>query len=136
MPALVLDSTALSVLAHGDDPARRDRVRAAMAEAAAAGFVVRVPTVVLAELCRSTALRTQVEQTMARFGLQTANLGAVTAKHVGRMLGRDGLDSCALADAAVVATAIHHGGGVVATGDPDDLGALAADNHNVRVLAL
>ena len=98
MPTLVLDSTALSVLAHDGDPAKRDKVRAAMAEAAAAGFIVRVPTVALAELCRSTALRTRVEQTLARFGLQTANLGPVTAKHVGRMLGRDGLDSCALAD--------------------------------------
>lgn len=136
MPILVLDSTALSVLAHGGDPARRDKVRAAMSEAAAAGFVVRVPTVVLAELCRSVALRTRVEQAMVRFGLQTANLGPVTAKHVGRMLGRDGLDSCALADASVVATAIHHGGGVVATGDPDDLEALATDDNNVKVLVL
>lgn len=33
----------------------------------------------------------------------------------------------------VVATAVRLGGGTVATGDPDDLGALAAGYPNVKV---
>ena len=136
MPVLVLDSAALSVLANGGDELKRSKVRAAMAEAAERGFLVRVPTVVLAELCRTVALRTRVDQAMSQFGLQSTDLGVATARHAGRMLGRDGLDSCALADAAVVAAVIHGGGGVVATGDPDDLSALAAANPNVRVLPL
>ena len=39
-------------------------------------------------------------------------------------------------DAVVVATAIRLGGGIVATGDPDDLGPLARDHANVKVQSL
>jgi hypothetical protein len=39
-------------------------------------------------------------------------------------------------DAIVVATAVRLGGGVIATSDPDDLGALAADHPNVRIWSL
>ncbi|MDP9403815.1 MAG: hypothetical protein M3P85_10935 [Actinomycetota bacterium] len=41
--------------------------------------------------------------------------------------------SNATADAIVVATAIEAGGGVVLTGDPDDLGALAARNPEMVI---
>jgi predicted nucleic acid-binding protein len=37
------------------------------------------------------------------------------------------------ADALVIATAIRLGGGIVATGDPDDLRSLARDQRNVKV---
>jgi hypothetical protein len=82
------------------------------------------------------AQQTQAEQAMVRFGLQSANVGPATAKRAGRMLGRDGLDSCSLADACVVATAVRFGGGVIATGDPGDLGRLAVDDPNVKILPL
>jgi hypothetical protein len=36
----------------------------------------------------------------------------------------------------VVATAVRLGGGVIATSDPDDLRALAADHPNVRIWSL
>lgn len=136
MPALVLDAEALSALTARGDAHRRDRVRAALRSAAANDFVVRVPSVVIAEVSRTAAQQTQVEQVMARFGLQSANLGPATAKRAGRMLGRDRLDSCSLADACVVATAVRFGGGIVATGDPDDLESLAVGDANVKVLPL
>jgi hypothetical protein len=82
------------------------------------------------------AQQTQAEQAMVRFGLQSANVGPATAKRAGRMLGRDGLDSCSLADACVVATAVRSGGGVIATGDPGDPGRLAVDDPNVKILPL
>lgn len=136
MAALVLDAEALSAFTPTGDAGRRDRVRAAMRAAADRAFVVRVPAPVIAELSRTAARQTQVEQVMARFGLQPANVGPATAKRAGRMLGRDGLDSCSLADACVVATAVRFGGGVIATGDPGDLESLAAEDANVRILAL
>jgi predicted nucleic acid-binding protein len=136
MAALVLDAEALSALTPGGDAGRRDRVRAAMRAAADRAFVVRIPAVVIAELARSAAHQTQVEQAMVRFGLQLANVGPGTAKRAGRMLGRDGLDSCSLVDACVVATAVRFGGGIIATADPDDLTSLATDDPNVRILAL
>ena len=136
MPALVLDAEALSALTAGGDARRRDRVRAAMRSAVTNGFLVRVPTVVIAELSRTAALQVEAEQAMARFGLQSANVGPATAKRAGRMLGRDGLDSCSLADACVVATAVRFGGGVIATSDPDDLVSLASEDANVKVLPL
>ena len=136
MAALILDAEALSALTSGGDARRRDRVRAAMRSAAATGFLVRVPSVVIAELSRTAALQAEAEQAMARFGLQSANVGSATAKRAGRMLGRDGLDSCSLADACVIATAVRFGGGVVATSDPRDLENLAVDDANVKILPL
>jgi predicted nucleic acid-binding protein len=136
MAALVLDAEALSALTPAGDAGRRDRVRAAMRAAADRAFVVRVPAVVIAEIARTAAHQTQVEQVMAKFGLQPANVGPATAKRAGRMLGRDGLDSCSLADACVVATAVRFGGGIVATGDPDDLGSLASADPSVSILPL
>ena len=45
-------------------------------------------------------------------------------------------DSHHLADAHVIAAAVETGGGVVLTGDPDDLAALAAPYPNITVQPL
>ena len=45
-------------------------------------------------------------------------------------------DSHHLADAHVIAAAVETGGGVVLTGDPDDLVALAAPYPNIMVQPL
>jgi hypothetical protein len=45
-------------------------------------------------------------------------------------------DSRYLADAHVVAAAVETGGGVVLTGDPDDLVSLAAPYPNITVQSL
>ena len=44
--------------------------------------------------------------------------------------------SCHTVDALVIATAIRLGGGIVATGDPDDLRSLAREHANVKVQSL
>ena len=64
----------------------------------------------------------------------TVGLDLRTARTAGqlRALARRG----SAVDAIVVATAVRLGGGVVATSDPDDLAALAADHPNVKVWSL
>lgn len=52
---------------------------------------------------------------------------------VGSVRAAAGADSSHLADAHVVAAAVEAGGGVVLTGDEDDLGLLAAAYPNVHV---
>ncbi len=59
--------------------------------------------------------------------------GRAMARVAARLLARDGLDSCHVVDALVVAAAVRFGGGVVLTGDPDDLRSLARDFPNVSV---
>lgn len=135
MPALVLDSEALSRLAHGTGN-ELTGVRLALTNAARRGWPVRVPSVVLAELDRSPGLGAAIDSALHRYGVQPMTTGRAVARGAGRMLSRDRLDTCHLVDAVVVATAVRSGGGVVVTGDPDDLEALAADEANVRVLGL
>jgi len=136
MPALVLDSEALNRLTNVRSDEPTERLRAALRSAVQRGWVVRVPSLVLAELARTPDRATALQQRMNAFGLTTANVGPKTAKHAGRLLGRDDLNSCYMVDATVVATAVRFGGGVISTGDPDDLTALAADERNVRIQAL
>jgi predicted nucleic acid-binding protein len=135
MPAVVLDSEALSRLASGHGSALEE-VRLVLTIAAKRAWPVRVPSVVLAELYRSQAAVASVDAALSRFGIRPLTTGQRVARHAGRMLGRDGLDSCHLADAIVVATAIRAGGGVIPTGDPDDIAALAADEPNIKVRPL
>lgn len=136
MPALVLDSEALNRLVHVRRDEATERLRAAMRAAVQRGWVVRVPSLVLAELARTSDRATALQQRMNAFGLTTANVGPKTAKHAGWLLGRHDLNGCSMVDATVVATAVRFGGGVISTGDPDDLTALAADEMNVRIQTL
>lgn len=125
MPAVVLDSEALSRLAHRSSSDELRNIRAVLQIAVERRWPVRVPSVVLAELYRTAHASTAVDFAMHRYGVRPLTTGQSVARHAGRMLGRDALDSCHLADAVVVATAVRLGGGVVSTGDPDDLRALA-----------
>ena len=58
------------------------------------------------------------------------------ARLVGGVLTGAKADSHHLADAHVIAAAVETGGGVVLTGDPDDLAALAAPYPNITVQPL
>ena len=69
-------------------------------------------------------------------GIRPITLGQSTARRAGGLKYRDRLDSCHTVDAVVVATAIRLGGGIIATGDPDDLHSLARDHANIKVQAL
>ena len=94
--------------------------------------LVRIPAAVLTEVYRGSRRDAGVDRVVGR-GNRVVQLDHRTARIAGRLLGRDALDSCHAVDGLTVATAIRLGGAVVATGDPDDLRALARDHPNVVV---
>jgi predicted nucleic acid-binding protein len=136
MSAVVLDAEPLSLLARDQRGEAFERVRAVLTQAESRGWVVRVPSAVLAELYRGTAAEAGVDAAMARFGVRSLTTGQRVARYMGRLLDAHGLDSCHLADASVIATALRLGGGVVVTVDDDDLRRLASDAPTVTVTGL
>ena len=136
MTALVLDTRALEAIADPkvDIQAAR-RMRDMLKSAVRLGIPVRVPTAVLAEAYRGTAADATIDRVLG-LGISSITTGRATARQAGSLRYRDRLDSCHTVDALVVATAIRLGGGIVATGDPDDLRHLARDHGNVSVQPL
>jgi PIN domain-containing protein len=132
---VVLDSEALSVLAS---PRERGvasrRAQAVLDEAHRRGAEVRIPAGVLVEAYKGSRRDAGIDRAVRGKSIVPIDQGV--ARVAGRLLGRDRLDSCSAVDASVVATAIRLGGGVILTGDPDDLGSLARDHPNVVVQAL
>lgn len=136
MTALVLDSRALEVVADPKAHVKAaQRMRDMLDSADRMGIPVRVPTAVLAEAYRGTAADAAIDWVLGR-GIRAIALGQATARQAGNLRQRDRLNSCRTVDAVIVATAIRLGGGIVATGDPDDLRSLARDHANIRVEAL
>ncbi|MGD9995570.1 MAG: type II toxin-antitoxin system VapC family toxin [Ilumatobacteraceae bacterium] len=137
MAVLVLDSEAVSALARPrTDPARHDRVRAAMRSAHLRNAPVRIPAAVLVELYRGRGSDEAIDVVLARGFAQVVTTGARMARIAGHLLARIDADSALAIDALVVATAIRLGGGIIATHDPSDLKALAANHPNVVVLQI
>ncbi len=133
MAALVLDTRALEVLAERKaDPTASRKVQTMLTSAARMGVPVRVPTAVLVEAYRGTGADAAVDRVL-RSGIRPITMGLAMARAAAALKRRDRLDSCHTVDALVVATAVRLGGGIIATGDPDDLRALARDHPNVRV---
>ena len=131
--ALVLDTRALEVLADRTaDPAASRRVRNMVAAAARLGVPVRVPTAVLSEAYRGGRADSAVDFVLGR-GVRPITMGQSMARLAGQLRARDRLDSCHTVDAFVIATSVRLGGGLVATGDPNDLRSLARDHQHVRV---
>ena len=136
MTALVLDTRALEVIADPKaDMQAGQRMRNLLKSAARMGIPVRVPTAVLAEAYRGTPADAAIDRVLGR-GIRPITVGQATARLAGSFKYRDHLDSCHTVDALVVATVVRLGGGIVATGDPDDLHSLARDHGNVKVEAL
>jgi predicted nucleic acid-binding protein len=134
--AIILDTRALEVIADPKaDPRATQRMRDLLAVAARTATPVRVPTAVLAEAYRNTTADAAIDRVLGN-GIRPITLGQSTARHVGGLKHRDRLDSCHTVDAVVVATAIRLGGGLIATGDPDDLRSLAREHAHVKVEAL
>jgi predicted nucleic acid-binding protein len=134
--ALVLDAEALSTLSAGASP-RQQEVRAAMRAAALMQRDVIVPAVILAELYKGVGHNQLVDACLAReTGIRVRDTDRPLARLVGGVLTGAKADSRHLADAHVVATAVETGGGVLLTGDPDDLASLAAPYPNITVRAL
>lgn len=126
---LILDSGAVIALSRRDD-----RARAALAAAWEVGAEVSIPAVVVAETVRGSGPRdAPVNRVIGAVG-EVGVAGEATGRAAGTLLGAAGSD--ATVDALVVADAVERGGGVILTGDPDDLGHLAAGRPEVVVEAL
>ncbi|HEX2038235.1 MAG TPA: PIN domain-containing protein [Acidimicrobiales bacterium] len=126
---LILDSGAVLALARHDV-----RARAALAAAWEAGAEVVLPAVVVAETVRGNGPRgAAVNRVVAAAG-DVAELDEATARLAGVLLARAG--SSATVDALVVAEAVARGGGVILTGDADDLRRLAGPHQRVLVQAI
>jgi hypothetical protein len=136
MTALVLDTRALEAIADpkSDIQAAR-RMRDMLTSAVRMGVPVRVPTAVLAEAYRGTTAEAAIDRVLRR-GIRPITTGQAIARQAGGLRYRDRLNSCHTVDTLVIATAIRLGGGVVATGDLDDLQSLARDHANIRIQAL
>ena len=133
---VVLDAAAFDVLGTPHDSG----LRALLRRAAERGGRVSCAAVTLAEVCRGTARTRQAEVALARCHggqrIRVASTDERLAKLVGAILHHAGRGSDCIADAHVVAAAVETGGGVVLTGDPDDLASLAAPYPNITVQPL
>jgi predicted nucleic acid-binding protein len=120
-------------LARGHKRSERD-IRAALDAAQRLERDVIVTAVTLAELFRGPHHNRLVDACLSReTGLDVRHTDKDLAKYVGGILAAAGASSEHLADAHVVAAAVEKGGGVVLTGDEDDLERLAATYPNVLV---
>jgi len=135
MSALVLDSEAFSALARArTEGARPPRLHAALVSALASDADVLVPAAVLAEQYRGGRHDQITDSFLARYPFVTiVDTDRKMARLIGNILARVGLGSTHHVDASVVATAIVAQGGVILTGDPDDLIRLTAGIPGVRV---
>lgn len=129
---LVLDSEALSALAHGPT-ARRDRARALIVSARRRELAITTVAAVLAEVVRGRAADAGVFASMRRERVIVHPVDTRIGVRAGQLLGAVRAGSELAVDAFVVATADVHGGGVVATVDPDDMNRLASRATAVRV---
>ena len=132
---LVLDAEAVNALVDAAHPAER-RVRQALRAAERLRREVTVATVTLAELYRGTGRSAALDALLAReepAGLTLRNTDRSFARLVGSVLAAAHAGSAHLADAHAVAAAVEVGGGVVLTGDADDLARLAAPYRTVVV---
>ena len=127
-PRLILDAGAVIALSRSDA-----RARAVLAAAVEAGADISIPAVVIAETVRGVAVDAPVNRVVKAVGevdVATETIG----RTAGRLLGEAG--SSSTVDAIVIATAVEAAGAVILTGDPSDLGALAARHREVVVQAL
>jgi predicted nucleic acid-binding protein len=125
---LILDSGAVIALSRNDL-----RARAALAAAWEAGAELSIPAVVVAETVRGSARDAAVNRVIKAVG-EVTSADETTGRVAGALLGAARSESTV--DAVVVASAMGVGGGVILTGDPDDLGALAGGHPDVVVRPL
>jgi predicted nucleic acid-binding protein len=135
---LVLDAAGLSGLIDTRPP---DKLRALLAEAHRLGREVLCPTVVCAEMARGRGRTRALEVAVSRHDRPSGERPAIRlidtdfplARHVGALLHATGRGSERIVDAHAVAICLPHGGGLVVTGDPDDINELAAALPAVRI---
>ena len=125
---LILDSGAVISLSRNEP-----RARAVLQAAWEVGVEVTMPSVVVAETVRGRARDTPVNRAINAVG-EVTSVDERIGRLAGALLGATGSGSTI--DAVVVASAIDAGGGVILTGDPDDLRALAEGHPEIVVQAL
>ena len=135
--ALILDSEAITALAY---PASRAvvarRASAILRLAQDRRALVRIPSPVLAEVCRGARHDAAINLLLNNPGVQVFDLTRALAQQAGHLLERVKLSSAHAIDAFVVATALHFDTAVIATGDPRDMRRLAAPFPRIGILAL
>jgi predicted nucleic acid-binding protein len=137
MAVLILDSEALSSLAHPQqNPSRHQLVRAGLHSAARRGDPVRVPSAVLVELYRGQGHDEPIDRVLAQGFVRVVTTGALIARHAGHLLADADRGSELAVDALVVATTIRLGGGLILTHDPADLKLLSARHPAVRIVTI
>jgi hypothetical protein len=137
MAVLILDSEALSSLAHPQqNPSRHELVRAGLRSAARRGDPVRVPSAVLVELSRGQGHDEPIDRVLAQGFVRVVTTGALIARHAGHLLADADRGSELAVGALVVATTIRLGGGLILTHDPADLELLSARHPAVRIVTI
>lgn len=135
---LVLDAAGLEALASPRPP---DMLRALLGEAHRRGREVIAPTLVCAEVARGRSRTRAVEAAVARHDrargerpvLRLIDTDFDLARQVGAILEATGTGSDRVVDAHVVAVCVPVGGGLVVTGDSDDIARLAAAVPAARI---
>ena len=125
----------MNALLTRDHPARR-QIRLAMEAARRLRRDVCIAAVTLAELYRGAGHNQQLDALLAREltdGLWLRDTDRTLARFVGGVMTQANAGSELIADAHVVAVAVEAGGGLVLTGDPDDLRRLADPYRTVAV---
>jgi predicted nucleic acid-binding protein len=135
--ALILDAEALNALAN---PTQRGalalRARAIARVAHERGALVRVPSPVLAEVCRGGRLDAPINQFLSRDVVRVVELTRAIAQRAGSLLAAARMSSAHAVDAFVVATALEFEFALIASGDVKDIKRLATNHPQVSVLAL
>ena len=135
--ALILDSEALNALAN---PTERGalalRARAIARIAHERGALVRVPSPVLAEVCRGGRLDAAVNQFLNREAVRVVELTRQIAQRAGSLLTIARMSSANAVDAFVVSTALEFELALIATGDPKDLKRLSLRHPQIALMAL
>jgi len=135
--ALILDSEAVNALAHaGQRGVLAERARAILTVAHQNAALVRIPSVVLAEVCRGARYDSAINHLLVSRGIGVSDITRSIAQQAGHLLARAKLTSEHAIDAFVVATALQFASVVIATGDPRDIRRLAAPFRAVHVFAL
>jgi len=129
---LLLDSEALSAIAHGP-AAGRDRVRALVVEMRQRELPVATVAAVLAEVVRGRPRDAGVFAGLRRERVQVYPVDSRVGVRAGQLLGRIGAGSERAVDAFVVAVSDLAGGAVIATVETDDLEMLAAPASDIGV---
>lgn len=132
---LLLDSEAISSIAHGPD-LRRDRVRALVMQMRSRELPIATVATVLAEVIRGRAADAGVFAGLRRERVEVHPVDSRTGVRAGQLLETVGAGSDMAIDAFLVADADVRGGAVIAACDTGDLRRLASAAQRVQVADL